>query len=91
MNVRCIDVFCDSQAVIKQVKNSIGCNSYDLKNYQQEVWNLMNKFEAFNIKSIPHIENYETNILANMDSNNNPTYDKFYIELICWSSITDNN
>ena len=37
----------------------------------------MNKFEAFNIKSIPHIENYDTNMLANVTSNNDPTYDIF--------------
>ena len=33
MNTRCIKVFGDTQVVIKQVKNSIGCNSYHLKNY----------------------------------------------------------
>ena len=55
MNVICIEVFSDSQVIIKHVANSIDCNSYHLKNYQHEVWNLMNKFEAFNIKSIPHI------------------------------------
>lgn len=45
----------------------------------------MNKFEAFNIKSIPHIENSNTNMLENAASNNDPTYDRFCIELI-WSN-----
>ena len=47
----------------------------------------MNKFEEFNIKSIPHIKNFDTNMLENADSNNGPTHDIFSIELICTSSI----
>ena len=91
MNAIYIEVFGDSQVVIKQVRNYIGCNSYHLKNYQQEVWNLMNKFEAFNIKSIPHIENSDTSMLANSASNNDPTYDRFSIEFIYSPSIPNNN
>lgn len=49
------------------------------------------KFEAFNIKYIPRIENFDTNMLENAASNKDPTYDIFYIELICRSSISDNN
>ena len=33
MNVKCLEVFGDSQIAIKQVRNSIGCNSHPLKNY----------------------------------------------------------
>lgn len=33
MSARCIEVFHVSQVVIKQVRNSIGCNSYHLKKY----------------------------------------------------------
>ena len=51
----------------------------------------MNKFEPFNIKYIPHIENYDTNMLANEASNNDPTHDIFSIELICRPSIPGNN
>ena len=91
MNVRCIEISGDSEAVIKQVRNFIGCNSYHLKNYQQEVWNLVNKFEAFSIKYIPHIENYDTNMFENAMSDNDPTYNRFCIELIFRPSILDNN
>ena len=52
---------------------------------------MINEFEAFNIKSIPHIENYDTNMLANSSSNSDPTYDIFSIELISRSSIPNNN
>ena len=51
----------------------------------------MNKFEEFNIKSISHIENYDTNMLENASSNNDPTHKIFSIEQICRLSIHDNN
>ena len=35
LNVKCIEVFGDSQVVIKQVRNSMFCTSYHLRNYQQ--------------------------------------------------------
>ena len=54
----------------------------------------MNKFEAFNIKSIPHTLNHEAEMLANAASNLCPSddfsHDKFYVELIYRSSIPDN-
>ena len=51
----------------------------------------MYKFEAFNIKSNPHIENYDTNMLTNAPSNNDSTHDGFSIESICRPSISNNN
>jgi ribonuclease HI len=71
LNIKCIDVFGDSWLVIKQVRNSLFCTSYDLKNYQREVWSMINKFESFNIKSIPHTKNFDTNMLINEASNLN--------------------
>ena len=50
----------------------------------------MNKFEAFNVKSIPHVDNSDTNMLANVASNNDPTHEIFSIELTCMFSILDN-
>ena len=37
------------------------CISY-MENFQQEVWNLINQFEVFNIKSIPHTFNTSTDM-----------------------------
>ena len=90
-NVKCIEVFGDSKVVLKQVRNSIECNSYHLKISLQEVWNLMYKFEEFNIKSITYIKNYDTDMLTNSTSNNEPIHDRFSIELICKTSISNNN
>ena len=40
-------------------------------NYQQEVWSLINKYDSFDIKSIPHIESSDTSMLMDEDSNFN--------------------
>ena len=94
LNVKCIEVFGDSHVVIRQVRDSIHCTSHHLKNYQREVWNLMNKFESFNIKYIPHSKNFKDDMLANVTSNLSPnddfTHDRSYVKLIYRPSILDN-
>ena len=94
LRVNCIEVFKDSQIVSRQVRNSINCTSNHLKNYQLEVWDLINKFEAFNIKSIPRTMNSEVDMLANAASNlcpsDNFSHHSFSVELIYKSSIPDN-
>ena len=75
LQIKCIKVFGDSQIVARQVANSINCTSNHLKNYQQEVWDLINKFEAFNIKSIPRTMNSKADMLANATSNLSPSDD----------------
>ena len=71
LKVKCIEAFGDSCLVIKQVRNSMFCTSYHLRNYQLEVWSLINKFELFNIKFIPHVDNYDTSMLIKEVSNLN--------------------
>ena len=64
LQAKCIEVFRDSRIEAHQVRNSINCTSIHLKNYQREVWELINIFEAFNIKSIPLSMNFEADMLA---------------------------
>ena len=45
---------------------------HHLNKHQQEVWNLMSKFD---IKSIPHIENFDTIIPIDEASNLNLDYE----------------
>ena len=68
MNIQNLTVFGDSEIVVRKVRNSIQCLSPHLKSYQSEVWNLMNKFSAFNINSIPILNNSEEDLLANVAS-----------------------
>ena len=76
------------------MRNSTHCTSNHLKNYPQEIWDLMYKFEAFNIRSNPRSLNFEANMLANATSNlcpsNDFSHDNFLVELIYRSLILDN-
>ena len=71
LKVKSIEVFGDSQLVIKQVRNFMFNVFYHLNNYQREVWSLINKFDSFDIKSIPYTNNFDTNMLINEASNLN--------------------
>ena len=54
----------------------------------------MNKFEAFNIRSIPRLMNFEANMMVNEASNISPSddfsNDRFSMELIYRPSIPYN-
>ena len=62
MNAKYIEVFGGSQVVIKHVRNSMHCISICMGNFQQEVWNLINHFKVFNMKSIPRTCDISTNM-----------------------------
>jgi hypothetical protein len=80
--------------MVRQVKNSIHCLSPHLKIYQIEVWNLMNKFFAFNINYIPRLNNFEADLLDNVASKLFPTEglspNAFFVELLFKPSILEN-
>jgi len=63
LKVKSIEVFGDSRLVIKQVRNSTFSTFYHLDNYQREVWSFINKFDSFDIKFIPHTNNYDISML----------------------------
>ena len=44
---------------------------YHLSNYQREVWNLINKFDLFDIKFIPHTKSSNISMLIDEASNLN--------------------
>jgi ribonuclease HI len=100
LNINCIEVFGDSQLVIKHVINSMFNTLYHLNNYQQEVWSLTHKFNSFDIKFIPHTDNFDTIMLVDEASNLNLDYDsigmKFEVETsrpvissIDWRNLND--
>jgi hypothetical protein len=94
MNVQNLTIFGDSEIMVRQVKNSIHCLSLHLKSYQSEVWNLMNRFAAFNINYILILNNLEVDLLANIASKLFPTEglspNTFSIELLFRPSVPDN-
>ena len=61
-----------------------------MKGYQYEVWNLIGQFNAFNINSIPRLQNAATIFLVVSATRLVPTNKKCAIELIFRPTITDN-
>jgi ribonuclease HI len=64
LNIKELVVFSDSKIIVRQVKNTIHCNSPHLRNYQQEVHRLIENFQAFNITTIPRSNNMLADSLA---------------------------
>ena len=93
-NVKYLQVFGDSEIIVKQVRNTIHCLSNHLKHYQSLVQDLTAHFTAFNISSIPRLHNANADLLANVASRLIPSEDfspdRFSIELIFKPSIPDN-
>ena len=65
LKVEFLKVIGDSKVVTREVLDTIHCVSPNLKNYQQEVWHLINYFKAFNIIYVPTLRIVTTNALSN--------------------------
>jgi ribonuclease HI len=89
-----LKVFGDSEIIVRQVKNTIHCNSPHLRNYQQEVHKLIENFEAFNITIVPRTKNTLVDALATAASRLSPLEDyeasRFAVELIYKLSVPNN-
>jgi ribonuclease HI len=64
LDIKGLKVFGDSKIIVIQVRNTIDCNSPRLKNYQREVYRLIDHFEAFNITAVPRTKNILVDSLA---------------------------
>ena len=65
MGIREMAVFRDAELIVQQVKNVYQAKNPRLKNYRNEVWDLVdNFFLAFNISFIPREENDSADFLA---------------------------
>ena len=87
---RNLKVFGDCEIIVKEVHNTIHCLSPHLKGYQNEVWDLLGNFNAFNIVSIPRLKNAAADLLATSVARLVPTNKKCSIELIFKSSVPNN-
>ena len=94
LNVKFLIAFGDSEIIVRKVRNSIHCFSNHLQTDQKEVWNLISVFDSFNIESIPHFQNQEADLLANLASqlipSENFSPNVFSVELLFRPSIPDN-
>jgi len=94
LDIKYLQVFRDFEIVIRQVRNIIHCLLGHLKHYQSLVQDLTEHVIAFNISSIPRLQNASADLLANVASKLIPSedfsLDRFSIELIFRPSTPDN-
>ena len=84
-----LKVYGDSEIIVKQFRKQIQCISPHLKAYQNEVWDLLTNFYAFNILSIPRLKNATTDLLATSAARLVPTNNKCSIELLFRPSVPE--
>ena len=83
-------VYGDSEIIVKQIRNKIHCISPHLKAYQNEVWDLLINFHAFNISSIPRAKNVAADLLATSSVRLVPTNNRCSIEFLSSPYVPDN-
>ena len=82
-------MFGDSEIIVKQIRNQIHCISPHLKAYQNEVWDLLKCFNAFNIVSIPRHKNAAVDLLATSAARLVPSNNQCSVELLFRPSVPD--
>ena len=90
LKVKNLKVYEDSEIIVKQIRNKIHCISPHLKAYQNEVWDLLINFHAFNIVSIPRLKNAPADLLATSAAILVPSNNRCSIELLFRPSVLDN-
>lgn len=85
-----LKVIGDFEIITRQVCNTTHCLSSHLKNYQQEVWCLINSFKAFDIIYVPRFNNVVGDTLANVAATFTPLRDGFSIEIMYKPAMPDN-
>ena len=66
LNVKYLQVYGDSEIIFRQVRNTIHCIYGHLKHYQTLSQSLTSHFFAFNISTVPRLQNVSADLLANV-------------------------
>lgn len=94
MNIKNLRVFDDPQIMVNHVKKKIHYSPPHLVRYQHELWSLIGNFDSFNVTYIPRKYNHNSNLMVAMAVKLLPNLrlnkNKFHVELIFRSSVTDN-
>jgi ribonuclease HI len=94
LNIQVLKVFGDSEIIVRHIRNTIHCNSPHLMNYQHEVHNIIEHFEAFHITTIPRAKNMIVDSLATASSRLSPLHDyeafRFIVELLYKPYVPNN-
>lgn len=92
--VKILHVYGDLEIVVKQVRTKYFFHNKRLSRYKNQVWDLIEIFYAFNIKSIYHSQNKVENSLAQSTSSLEPleidALKKFIVEITSTPLVLDN-
>ena len=89
LKVKNMKVYGDSKIVVKQIRNKLHSISPHLKAYQNEFWDWLINFHAFNIVSIPRLKNAIADLLATSATRLVPSNNRCFIELLFRPSFPD--
>lgn len=70
--VKILQVFGDSELVVKKVRRQYSCHDRRMTNYRHRVWDFIEVFDAFSIQLIPRSKNQTVDSLAQSGSTLQP-------------------
>jgi ribonuclease HI len=73
LNIRRLLIRGDSQFVTKQVQKEYDCNNNKMVEYLAEVCRMEKFFDGFEVRYVPHLDNYDTDHLVWIASSRAPT------------------
>lgn len=89
-----VHAFGDSDIVVHQVRKQFPCHDKRLGRYRNRVWDLLESFDAFNVKQVYRSKNLVANSLAQAASSLEPLamegLKKFTVELLSTPIVPDN-
>ncbi|KAH9319964.1 hypothetical protein KI387_021733, partial [Taxus chinensis] len=62
--IKNLEVFGDAELIVKQVRNQFQVKNDRLRHYRNKVWDAIEVFDAFSIKSVPREKNEKADSLA---------------------------
>jgi ribonuclease HI len=77
-----IEIYGDSELVIKQLNGQYECKSDSLRNYYEECWEILKSFQLVILQHIPREHNEEANRLAQSASGYRENQEAFAMHLI---------
>jgi ribonuclease HI len=87
LGIRWLLIRGDSQLVAKQVQKEYDCNSDKMAECLAEVWRLEKFFDSFEVRYVPHLDNWDADHLAWIASSRAPTPPDVIIENLTKPSV----
>ena len=91
MNIRRLEVRCDSLLIISQINGSYAAKDSKMQAYLEIAKRLVNKFDSCTLQQIPRDQNTQADALANLGSNIKPKLTSIPVVHLMYPAITKDN